>query len=166
MGAGWKHLVVTLTLTFLDGTPLGYDSVEKPFVDTQGFDRFWWTGQCSGPVAFASFVWEGEGEVARAQIKLASGAGSAYSTWDRPEGGVVEIDLIAVKDNLQRGGIGGEAVALLVAEYEAPIIALAKDENAERFWRKQSDWKGYLQEEDESAHPEARKAMPLYVWNG
>lgn len=108
----------------------------------------------------------GGGEVARAQINLASRTGSAYPTWDRPEGGVIEIDLIAVKDTLRGGGTGGEALALLVAEYEAPIIALAKNEKAEGFWRTQDGWEEYLQEEDEGARPEARKAMSLYLWNG
>lgn len=164
--AGWEHLVVTLTLTFIDGTPSAYDWVEKPFADTRGFDRLWWTGQCAGPVAFASFVQEGDGEVARAQIKLSSRTGLAYPTWDRPEIGVIEIDLIAVKDTLRGGGIGGDALALLVAEYEAPIIALAKNEKAEGFWRKQHGWEEHLQEEDAGAHPEVRKAMPLYLWTG
>ncbi|MFC5677091.1 GNAT family N-acetyltransferase [Aeromicrobium endophyticum] len=157
---------MNLTLNFVDGTPLGHEWVEKPFVDTEAFDRTWWVGQCAGPVAFASFVRDGDGEVARAQIKLRSRTGSAYPTWDRREGGVTEIDLIAVKDSLRGGGIGGQALALLVAEYGAPIIALAKNEKAEGFWRKQHGWEEHLQEADEGAHPEAPKAMPLYVWNG
>ena len=166
VAAAWEHVPVNLTLNFVDGTPLGYQWVEKPFVDTDAFDRSWWLAsvlvpsrsRCSFGTVTARL------HVPRSSWALAQGRRTRLGTGRK--GGVTEIDLIAVKDTFRGGGIGGEALALLVAEYEAPIIALAKNEMAEGFWRKPHGWEEHLQEADEGAHPEAPKAMPLYVWTG
>lgn len=163
---GWDNSVVDLTLTFVEATARDHDWVTKPFVDTPGFDRFWWTGQCPGPVAFASFADGGRGEVARAHIKLESRTGLAYPTWDRPEGGAIEIDLIEVRVDARGDGVGGAAVAKLVETYGAPIIALAKNDDAEKFWRKQTGWVEHPRETDPDDGPHAPKGMPLFLWDG
>jgi GNAT superfamily N-acetyltransferase len=161
-----EHHVVTLTLTFLDAAQRDHEWVAKPFPDVPGFERYWWIGDCAGPVDFASFFNEDGEEVARAMVKLASIKGTAYPTWERPVGGVVEIDLLEVKSTMRGRGIGAEAVALLLTKYNAPVFAMAKNERAEGFWRTTIGWQEHLQPEDEDAHPEASKPMPLYVWNG
>lgn len=159
--------LVDLTMTFIEAPARDHDWVAKPFVDTPGFDRFWWTGQCPGPAAFASFTIDDNGtEVARAHIKLKSRTGSAYPTWNRPEGGVIEIDLIEVREGARGDGIGGAAVAKLVDKYGAPIIALAKNEGAEKFWRKRAGWVEHARETDPDDGPHAPKGMPLYLWDG
>ncbi|HTW16626.1 MAG TPA: hypothetical protein VMF51_15920 [Nocardioides sp.] len=157
---------MTLTLTFVKALESEHACVSKPYLDLPGFRVGWWTGQCHGQVAFASFTDEFGVEVARAQIKLEALTGLAYPTWDRPEGGVTEIDLIEVRDTARGSGLGTEAVHLLVAAYGPPVIALAKNESAEAFWRQQPGWVEHLRETDSDDGPEAPKGMPLFVWNG
>lgn len=129
---------VQLDMTLLNPLARYNERVQKPFESTPGFDTSWWVfGYEKGPVVWCTVTDAARGEVARAQVRLASRTGAAYPTWRIPATGATEIERLEVRTDLQRSGlrIGSKTLALIREEFPAPFFALSLDTHTDGFWR-------------------------------
>lgn len=127
---------MNLELELLEPERLTDEWVTRPFAPDSRFNPSWWTGDAKGPLAFCAFSALPVGEVARAQVKLASDVGAAYPTYARPRLGSTEVDLFEVRPDLRGTGIGRTAVDLLLLTFEHPLVALSLNRRSDEFWRK------------------------------
>lgn len=150
-----------IELTLIDATPLDDGWVEKPFATVSGFDHVWWQGNADGPVLFGAFTEHGN-EVGRVQIRLDSGLGETYPTWDRPPGGATEIELFEVRQDLRGSGVGTAAVAQLLAELPRPLALYSRNDASDGFWRR-CGWSEHLDADITDYNPDGARPMSLFV---
>lgn len=151
-----------LRIAELTPESLGDEWIRKPFIDADGFSADWWMGLAVGPLRFFSFFDDLLGEVARAQVKVASDAGDRYPTRPHPELEATEIALLEVRDDLRWSGrgIGRSVVAALERIFVPPFIAVSRDVASDGFWRRLG-WSEHVHEETEQLRSEGAELPSL-----
>ncbi|EGD41661.1 hypothetical protein NBCG_04032 [Nocardioidaceae bacterium Broad-1] len=112
------------------------EHVTPDFEHDPRFDSSWWhAGSAKSPVSYCRFLDDGD-EVARAKVLPRSGEYRGYTSWSCPQGGVTEIDLIEVRNDLRKTGqrYGTRAVDLIGQHFGRPIVAMSLDETSDPFW--------------------------------
>lgn len=151
-----------LRIAELTPEALGDEWIRKPFTDADGFSVDWWVGLAVGPLRFFSFFDDLLGEVARAQVKVASDAGERYPTRPFPELEATEIALLEVRKDLRSGGhgIGRAVVAALERMFAPPYLAVSRDASSDGFWR-HLGWSEHVHEETEELRAEGAELPSL-----
>lgn len=106
-----------------------------PFIADSGFNYSWWSDVTEASLVFCSFSTDRRTEVARARLRRRSTVGSAYGVNARSHAVATEIERLEVRVDHRNRGVGHEVVALLLAKFQGPWVAISLDETSHLFWR-------------------------------